>query len=126
MSPAVTVHVVAVGPGAVQVAPPGLAVTVYPVMAAPPLLVGTVQVTVACGVAPLATPPTFPAATPVGAPGTVAGTAGAEAADTAPVPAALVAVTVNVYAVPAVSPEVTVHEVPAVVQVAPPGDAVTV
>jgi hypothetical protein len=36
------------------------------------------------------------AATAVGAPGAVAGMAGAEAADAEPVPAALVAVTVNV------------------------------
>jgi hypothetical protein len=45
-----------------HVAPPGLAVTVYAVIAAPPVLAGAVQLTVACA---------FPAAplTPVGAPG---------------------------------------------------------
>ena len=42
-----------------------------------------------------------------------------------PTPDAFVAVTVKVYAVPFVSP-VTVHDVAADVQVAPPGEAVTV
>jgi len=55
----------------------------------------------------------------------VAGVAGAEAAEAAPVPAALVAVTVNVYAVPLVSP-LTVQEVATVEQEKPPGDDVTV
>ena len=52
VSPLVTVQVVAVAPATVQVPPVGLDVTVYPLMAAPPLLAGSVQVTVACGVAP--------------------------------------------------------------------------
>jgi hypothetical protein len=47
-------------------------------------------------------------------------------ADCVLVPAALVAVTVNVYAVPAVRPVVIVQEVPADVQVPPPALAVTV
>ena len=51
-----------------------------------------------------------------------------DADDAAPVPFAFVAVTVNVYAVPAVRPE-TVHEVSVAglgVQVKPPGEDVTV
>ena len=71
----------------------------------------------------------FPAVavTPVGAEGTVAvGVTGAEGAEAGPVPKAFVAVTVNVYVVPIVSPT-TVHEsMPGVVQVAPPGAAVAV
>jgi hypothetical protein len=53
--------------------------------------------------------------TPVGAPGTVAGAEGVtadEAADCTPVPTALIAATVNVYAVPFVNP-VTVNDVAA-------------
>ena len=57
--------------------------------------------------------------TPVGASGTVDGTTAFEAAEAAPVPSALVAVTVKVYELPLVRP-VTVHEVVAVVQVWPP------
>ncbi len=53
----------------------------------------------------------------VGAPGMVDGVAGGDAADAGPVPMALVAVTVKVYAVPLVRP-VTVHDgVPVVVHV---------
>ena len=70
--------------------PPGEEVTVYPVMAAPPLLTGAVQATVDLALA-------FEVAdTAVGAPGTAAGTAGADAADEGPVPAELVAETVKV------------------------------
>jgi hypothetical protein len=61
----------------------------------------------------------------VGAPGTVAGTTAAEALEADPVPAAFVAVTVNVYEVPFVRP-VTVQLVDAVVQVNEPGEEVTV
>jgi hypothetical protein len=50
------------------------------------------------------------ALTDVGAPGTVDGVAAADAAEAGPVPDAFVAVTVNVYAVPFVSP-LTVQEV---------------
>ena len=69
-------------------------------------------------------------ATPVGAAGTLGrgiGVTTADGADAAEVPPALVAVTVNVYAVPFVRPDTT-HEpnAPPIVQVAPPGDAVTV
>jgi hypothetical protein len=58
-------------------------------MALPPLLAGAVQLTVA-----LALPAT--AVTAVGAPGVDSGVTAAEAAEAGPVPAALVAVTVNV------------------------------
>ena len=102
-----------------QVKAPGAEVTVYPVMAAPPLLAGAVHDTTDWALA-YEVPVTV-----VGAPGIVAGVAGAEAAEAAPVPAAFVAVTVNVYAVPLVSP-LTVQEVDTVEQVKPPGDDVTV
>ena len=46
----------------VAVSPPGLDVTVYPVMAAPPLFVGAVKLTVACAMPAVAVPM-------VGAPG---------------------------------------------------------
>jgi hypothetical protein len=67
--------------------------------------------------------------TPVGAPGTADGVTGAEAAESAPVPTALIAATVNVYAVPFVSP-VTVKLVAADpvkigVCAVPPMDGVT-
>jgi hypothetical protein len=67
------------------------------------------------------------AVTAVGAPGTLsAGVTGEEEAEAGPVPSALVAVTVKVYAVPLVSP-VTMHVgVVVAVQVKPPGLEVTV
>jgi hypothetical protein len=64
------------------------------------------------------------AVTAVGGVGKVAGVAGADAADAGPVPAPLVAVTVNVYGEPFVRP-FTVQVVVAVEQVKPPGDEVT-
>ena len=68
------------------------------------------------------------AVTPVGATGAVAaaaGVTGSEGAEGRPVPMALVAVTVNVWATSLVRP-VTVHDTSsAVAQVASPGDAVT-
>lgn len=84
--------------------PPPEAVTVYPVIAAPPFDPGADHDTVTCaspGVAVVI----------VGEPGTEADATGVteeDAADAGPVPTALVAVTVNVYAVPLVSP-LTVH-----------------
>ncbi|MBK7743707.1 MAG: hypothetical protein IPI40_08510 [Betaproteobacteria bacterium] len=48
------------------------------------------------------------AVTAVGAPGTVAGVTAADAADAGPVPTALVAVTVNVYAVPLARPDTVI------------------
>lgn len=108
-------------PVPVQVAPPGLAVTVYEVPGSPPL--PAVTVTVA-----------WPSpATAVGAFGTAGGWVAAvgvaelDAADAPEVPAAFVAVDVKVYPVPLVRP-VTVHAVAGTftVHVAPPGLAVTV
>ena len=66
----------------------------------PPLLAGAVKVTVACALPAVAVPM-------VGAPGTPAGVTLFEAAEAGPVPIALVAVTVKVYAVPLVSPVIT-------------------
>jgi hypothetical protein len=62
----------------------------------------------------------------VGAPGVVAGVTALEEPEAADVPAAFVAVTVNVYEVPLVRPVTTILVAPAVVAVAPPGLAVTV
>ena len=73
-----------------HVTPPGDEVTVYPVMAAPPLDAGAVHDTTDWVLA------LDVAVTPVGALGTAAGMAGAEAAEAGPVPAELVAVTVKV------------------------------
>src|SRR5215831_16053642 len=89
-------------------------------MLLPPLVAGAVQLTVAWA---------FPAVavTAVGAPGTVAGVTALDAAEAGPVPAALVAVTVNVYAVPLVRPvTVAVVVLPLVLAVSPPGADVTV
>ena len=77
-------------PVTVAVCPPE-EVTVYPVMSEPPLLVGAVQVTVACLLPGVAL-------TRVGAPGTVVGVIalGVIVFEADEVPVALVAVTVNV------------------------------
>jgi hypothetical protein len=91
----------------------------YPVIAEPPLLGGAVHDTTACA---------FPGAafTAVGAPGTVLGVTAALGKEASELPAALAAVSVNVYAVPLVRP-VTVAVVPMIVlALAPPGEAVTV
>jgi hypothetical protein len=87
-------------PTPVPTEPPGLDVTVYFVIATPPLLVGGPKLTVAIRLPPAAE-------TEVGAPGTVPGITLFDAADAGPVPAELVAVTVNVYAVPLVRPPTT-------------------
>jgi hypothetical protein len=73
----------------VAVNPPVFEVTVYPVIAAPPLFVGAVNVIVACP---------FPAValTPVGAFGTVAGTTELLVPEDVLVQTAFVAVTVKV------------------------------
>jgi hypothetical protein len=98
--------------------PPGKDVTVYFVIGRPPVCVGAVQETTE---APLR----FEVAvTAVGASGTPAGVTDEDGAEAGPGPIAFVAVTVNVYGTPFVSP-VTVHEVVALVQVTPPGLAVT-
>jgi hypothetical protein len=73
------------------------------VITEPPSLAGAVKVTIACALPRVAVPI-------VGAPGTVAGVTLFDAADAGPAPTALVAFTVNVYAVPFASP-VTVMEV---------------
>lgn len=76
----------------VPVRPPGLDVTVYPVIAEPPLSLGAVNETVAWPFPPIAE-------TPDGAPGAVVGILGVTAVlaeDTADVPTLFVAVTVNV------------------------------
>jgi hypothetical protein len=65
--------------------------------------------------------------TAVGAPGTVDGVAAAEAADAALVPTEFVAVTLNVYAVPLVSPVTTQRrELSFVLHLKLPGVDVTV
>jgi hypothetical protein len=81
--------------------PPGVPVTVNPVIAEPPSMTGGVQLTVAH-------PPPGTADTPVGAVGTVAGMTDGDAVDCAPLPTLFVASTVKVYGVPFVKP-VTVH-----------------
>ena len=94
----------------------------YPVIALPPLDAGAVQVTTDDA---LATDPE----TPVGASGVVIGVTDADAVEAAEFPAALVAITVNVYAVPLVRPvnvqerdAVLMHDAGAVTA----GDEVTV
>ena len=83
------------------------------------MLAGAVQDTLALALPAVAT-------TPVGAPETVAGVTAALAVDAAEVPTILVAVTVNVYEVPLVSPVIVALVAPVVVTVLPPGIAVTV
>ena len=87
-------------------------------MLAPPLFPGAVNVIVACPLPAVAVPI-------VGASGTVAGAIELDALDGVLVPSAFVAVTVNVYAWPFVSP-VTVSGEPLPVAVSPPTFEVTV
>jgi len=65
------------------------------------------------------------AETLVGAPGTVAGITAAEAVESADVPEAFVAVTLNVYQTPFVRPVTTQVRAPVVVHVRAPGVEVT-
>ena len=100
---------------------PRVDVAVKLVIGLPPLLAGAVNVTLALPLPAVAVPI-------VGAPGTVAAALGVtlfEVPDAAPVPIAFIAFTLNVYAVPFVSP-VTVIEVHGAVHVpvSPPGAAV--
>ena len=92
-------------------------------MGEPPSDAGADQLTAAC-------PSPARAVTAVGAPGAVAaltGTTALEAAEAGPVPTAFVAVTVNVYEVPFVSPVTVAESVePPTLAVAPPGLAVAV
>jgi hypothetical protein len=99
------------------ISPPGDAVTVYVLIARPPSEDGGLKLTVACP---------FPGAavTSRGAPGAPVGVTAADGADAGPVPTAFTAATVNVYAVPSVSPEIVIGLV-APVSVLPPGEAVT-
>ena len=84
----------------------------------PAVLLGAVHVIVACESLPVALALLGALATPTG----VTALDDVEAFDE---PMALVATTLNVYAVPLARPP-TVHDVTPVVQVAPPGLAVTV
>ena len=97
---------------------PGVDVTVYVLIAAPPLDGAVHDTTDWVLAAPVAL-------TAVGAPGTVDGTTAAEAVEAAPKPDTFAAVTLNVYEVPFVRP-VTVQLVDTVVQVNEPGVEVTV
>jgi hypothetical protein len=94
-------------PVLVAVWPPLLAVTVYRVIADPPLNAGVDHVTVAL-VSPIL------AATFVGASGAVAGVTEFEALDAVLVPTALLAVTVNVYVVPLFNPVIVIGDEPPV------------
>lgn len=76
------------------------AVTVYEVMAEPPLFSGGVNETTADAFAVVAV-------RPVGGPGILAGITADEAAESVDVPEAFVAVVSNLYAVPLVRPEIT-------------------
>jgi hypothetical protein len=104
----------------VQVWSPGCAVTVYPMIGEPPLLVGAVQLTVA---------PPGPELTwaTAGVPGGDAGVTLGDGGEDGPVPTPFVAVTENPYELPSVSPT-TVQVVAGEVaeQLEPPGSAVTV
>jgi len=97
---------------------PGELVTVYPVIALPPLLPGAVK-------GMLAVVPDLVTVPIVGAPGTVVGVTLLLAELDDPVPTPLVATTVNVYAVPAVNP-LTVIGLDDPEAVIPPGELVTV
>ncbi len=106
-------------PVVVQRNPPGLEVTVYPVIRAPPVSVGALHETFAWP---------FPAValTPTGAPGTGAdGVTVLEGAEGALVPVDVMAVTVNVWGVSLTNPLTVQLFAPVVVQVKPPGLDVT-
>lgn len=98
---------------------PGLDVTVYDVIALPPFETGAEKLTLALVLLTATTAPI------VGAPGTVASITLLEAPDAAPVPIALLATTVNVYAVPGVRVVMVIGFV-APTAVNPPGLDVTV
>lgn len=103
----------------VQLSEPGVEVTVYSVTEDPPLFTGATQLNVAWE---------FDTSDTVGAPGASGAPRGVTATeavlDVEEAPAELVFFTVNVWGVPLVNP-VTVHVIMAVVQVLPPGFAVT-
>ena len=87
-------------------------------MALPPFEAGAVKLTVAWVLPGVAV-------TAVGAPGSMPGVTLLDAPEAGPVPAALVAVTVNVYVVP-LARFCTIIVVPVPGVVCPPGDVVTV
>jgi hypothetical protein len=120
VSPATVAGLLA-GVTPVQLPHAGDGITVYPVIA-DPLAAGAVQVT---DMLPLL----FTVAlTAVGAPGSSAGVIPLDAAEAAPVPNALVAVTVKVYEVPTVNPAMVVDADVGVTPVQPPhaGEGATV
>ena len=90
-------------------------------IALPPLLTGAEKVTLACALPPVAV-------TAVGAPGAVAGVTLFDGVDAGLDPAALVATTVKVYAVPLVNPVIAcvVDVLPALPSTPPAGFDVTV
>lgn len=94
----------------------------YEVTAEPPFEAGTAKLTVALRL------PVKVATTEVGAVGAPTVVTELEAVDAAEVPAEFVAVTVNVYAVPAVKPVIAIVPLPAceIDPVIPPGDEVAV
>ena len=94
----------------------------YEVTAEPPFEAGTAKLTVALRL------PVKVATTVVGAVGAPTVVTELEALDAEPVPAEFVAVTVNVYAVPAVKPVIAIVPLPAceIDPVIPPGDDVAV
>ena len=94
----------------------------YEVTAEPPFEAGTAKLTVALRL------PVKVATTVVGAVGAPTVVTELEALDAEPVPAELVAVTVNVYAVPAVKPVIAIVPLPAceIDPVIPPGEEVAV
>ena len=118
VTPFVRPVIVVVELAVLEVNPPGEDVTVYEVIAEPPLDTGAENVIVASPFPRVAVPI-------VGASGVVAGTTELLVPEETLVPCALVAVTVNVYVVPFVKP-VTVSGDEPPVAVNPPGEEVTV
>ena len=86
-------------------------------MVLPPVDTGATNATLACVLPAVATGL-------VGAPETVIGVTADVAVDANEFPAALIATTVNVYAVPLVNPETTIGELAPVLK-KPPGEDVT-
>jgi hypothetical protein len=117
----VTTCVVDVLPELLSTPPAGFDVTVYPVIALPPLFKGAVKLTLAWALPPVAI-------TAVGGPGSAEGVTLFEGADAAPEPAAFVATTVNVYGVPLTSPVMAcvVDVLPALLSTPPAGFETTV
>ena len=101
----------------VAVMPLGVEIAVYSRIGLPPLESGAVNATVAC-------PDPLVAIPIAGAPGTVAGVTALDAVAAGPEPSAFIAFTVNVYALPFVSPVTVNGERPFAVML--PGEEVTV